>query len=221
MLDLWGILLPILLADIVNPVLFAFMVYATSSKRPVLNSSALLLGHTVTYFGVGIAVALGLERISSYLANPGFIDYVIGLIIGLLLLWVAIPGAKKPEQKQPERSDSLSPVSAFGFGAIINLVGAPFALPYFAAIDQILKANLASLDALILIVAYNVLYALPFLVVTALVVILGERGRPLLQRINNWLDRVSAFLMPVILGLVGLALVTDAMLYFATGKGLF
>lgn len=221
MLDLWAVLFPILLADIVNPVLFAFLVYATASERPILNSSALLLGHTVAYFVVGIVVALGLERISSYLANPSFIDYVIGLIIGLLLLWVAVSSAKKSKQKRPEQSGSLSPVSAFSLGAVVNLVGAPFALPYFAAIDQILKANLITVEVLSLIVAYNILYALPFSVVPTLVAILGERGLPLLQRINNWLDRVSTFLMPIILGLVGLALVADALLYFATGKGLF
>ena len=100
-------------------------------------------------------------------------------------------------------------------------VGVPFALPYFAAINQILKANLTSLAALSLLEGYNILYALPFLIVPALVAMLGERGRPLLQRINNWLGRASAFLMPVILGLGGLALVSDALLYFAAGNGLF
>ena len=221
MFDLWTVLLPFLLADLLNPVLFAFMVYATGGSRPVLNSSALLLGHTAAYFAVGIAVALGLERITSYLANPSFIDYVIGLVVGLLLLWVAIPSARKPEQKQPEQSGSLSPLSAFGLGAVVNLVGAPFALPYFAAIDQILKADLTSFQALMVLTAYNILYALPFSIVPFMVAILGDRGQPLLKRINSMLDRTSGFLMPVILGLVGLALVADALLYFATGKGLF
>jgi hypothetical protein len=42
-----------------------------------------------------------------------------------------------------------------------------------------------------------------------------------LQRLNETLDRASAFVMPVLLGLAGLALVADAVLYFATGEGLF
>jgi hypothetical protein len=43
MLDLWAVLIPILLADIVNPVLFAFMVYAVGTDRPLGNSIAALL----------------------------------------------------------------------------------------------------------------------------------------------------------------------------------
>jgi cytochrome c biogenesis protein CcdA len=215
------ILLPILIADVINPVLFAFLVYAASGERPLLNSSALLLGHVVAYLSAGIAIALSLEQITSYLANPSHIDYAIGLLVGILLVWVALPAAKKPEQKRPEQSHALTPLSAFGIGAVVNLVGIPFALPYFAAIDQILKADLSSFEAVVLLVAYNVIYALPFLIVPALVALLGERSRPLLQRINTVLERVSAFLMPVILGVVGVALVLDAVLYFATGNGLF
>ena len=64
MLDLWAILLPILLADIVNPVLFAFMVYAVGSDRPLLNSIAALLGHTAAYLSFGIGLAFAFEAIS-------------------------------------------------------------------------------------------------------------------------------------------------------------
>ena len=197
------------------------MVYAVGTPRPVLTSSAMLLGHTAAYFGAGIVIALGLETITRYLANPSTIDYLIALVVGLLLLWVALLAAKKPEAKRPEESGSMTPLSAFGLGAVINFIGIPFALPYFAAIDQVLKANLSTGDSLVLLVAYNLVYALPFLIVPILVTTLGERARPLLQKINATLDRASAVLMPVLLGLAGLALVADALLYFATGKGLF
>ncbi|MGB5834520.1 MAG: GAP family protein [Thiohalocapsa sp.] len=221
MIETLGILIPFLIADVLNPVLFAFMVYAVGTPRPVLTSSAMLLGHTAAYFGAGIVIALGLETITRYLANPSTIDYLIALVLGLLLLWVALLAAKKPEAKRPEESGSMTPLSAFGMGAVINFIGIPFALPYFAAIDQVLKANLSTGDSLVLLVAYNLVYALPFLIVPILVTTLGERARPLLQKINATLDRASAVLMPVLLGLAGLALVADALLYFATGKGLF
>jgi cytochrome c biogenesis protein CcdA len=221
MIETFGILVPFLIADVLNPVLFAFMVYAAGTQRPVVTSSAVLLGHTAAYFGAGIIIALGLEKITHYLANPSSIDYLIALIVGLLLLWVVFPKAKKPETKRPEDSGSMTPLAAFGLGAVINFIGIPFALPYFAAIDQILKANLATGDTLVLLVAYNLAYALPFLVVPILVASLGERSRPVLQRIKGTLDRASALLTPVLLGLAGLTLVADAVLYFTTGEGLF
>lgn len=46
MLGLWAVLSPMLLADVVNPVLFAFMVYAVGTERPLGNSISALLGHT-------------------------------------------------------------------------------------------------------------------------------------------------------------------------------
>ena len=79
----------------------------------------------------------------------------------------------------------------------------------------------AAAEALILLAGYNVGYSLPFLVVPALALVLGEASRPLLARINEKVDRASGVLMPLMLGLVGLALVADAIRYFAIGKGLF
>ncbi len=221
MIDTFLSLLPFLVADVMNPVLFAFMVYAAGTNRPVLNSSTVLLGHTLAYFSVGIIVASGLQKISHYLQNPQAIDYVLSFILGLLLLWVALSGNKNNDKKKVANGNSLTPVKALGMGAVINFIGAPFALPYFAAIDQILKANHASHDALSLLVAYNILYALPFLIIPTLVLVNRQSSAAILQRINSVLDQASRFLMPVILFVAGVALVVDAALYFTTGEGLY
>jgi len=222
MLDLWAVLVPILLADIVNPVLFAFMVYAVGTDRPFGNSIAALLGHTAAYLSFGISLAFAFDVITNWLANPKPIDYGIGLLIGVLLLWVAwrirVGDKKEMQETQVEHS---GPLKSFGIGAVINIIGMPFALPYFAALDQILKADLTVTDSVIVITGYNIGYALPFLVVPVLAFALGDRSRPLLARINEKLDRISAYLMPLLLTLVGIALVLDAIRFFAIGKGLF
>jgi len=94
MIELWTVLTPILLADVVNPVLFAFLVYAAGTDRPVANSTALLLGHTAAYFIVGILLALGLEQLEDRLSAPKPVDFVFELFIGLLLLWIALRNRK-------------------------------------------------------------------------------------------------------------------------------
>lgn len=221
MIEIWTVLTPILIADVINPVLFAFMVYAVSTERPIINSSALLIGHTLAYFSAGVILSLGLERVSYRLANPQQIDFVIGLVVGVLLIWAALGASQQSAERKTTASKQLTPFKALGLGAIVNFVGIPFALPYFAAIDQILKANLTVSESLILLVGYNVLYALPFVIVPLLVAFMGERSQGLLQRINKLLERISRFLMPVILLLLGAALVADAIRYFMTGEGLF
>lgn len=222
MQDLLTALTPILLADVVNPVLFAFMVYAVGTDRPMLNANAVLLGHTAAYLTFGIALAFAYDAIAKRLGNPAPMDYGISLVIGLLLLWVTWKSARGNGKgnSAPEVAQ-LTPLKAFGTGAIVNAVGIPFALPYFAAIDQVLSADLDIAESITVLVGYNLVYALPFLIVPGLVLVLGEAGRPVLMRINEKLDRVSAFLMPLLLGLVGGALVADAVRYFVVGEGLF
>lgn len=220
-MEIWTILFPILLTDVVNPVLFAFMVVAAASKRPVLTSSSMLLGHTVAYFSAGIVLAVFMETISEFFSNPRRIDFIIEIIIGLVLLWVAL-GTRKNTGKRPEEPmPELSWPGAFGLGAVINFIGIPFAVPYFAAVDQIAKADTSTTQAAFLLLSYNLVYALPFALVPVLSATMGEKARPLLDKINRGLDKVSRVLMPVLLGLVGLALLADAVAYFTTGQPLF
>ncbi len=111
--------------------------------------------------------------------------------------------------------------SAFAYGAVVNIIGIPFAVPYFAAIGQFLKADLNTGGVLLALLLYNLAYALPFLMIPLLTAVMGERSKPILARINNFMERVSEYLMPVLLGIVGLALLADAIWYFASGESLF
>ena len=132
--DIWTTLIPILLADVLNPVLFAFMVYAAGSDRPVAASSAVLLGHTAAYLAAGIALSFGLESLSERLANPKQIDFFIELAVGLVLLWVALK-SRSAERKDPEQSaGTLTVPAAFGFGVVINFIGIPFAVQHIKLI---------------------------------------------------------------------------------------
>ncbi|MCA9016467.1 MAG: GAP family protein [Planctomycetaceae bacterium] len=221
MFELWMTLIPVLMADVINPVLFAFLVYAAGTNRPVVNSCGVLLGHTLAYYVAGVVIALGIESISNRLSNPQQIDYIIGLVIGLILLVVGYLSWKTEKTEQAEASRTLTPMSALGLGAVVNFMGLPFALPYFAALDQILKADLTPMTSLAVLAGYNVLYALPFALVPILTATSGEKSQIILRKINDWLVRISQFLMPILLVLVGLALIVDSMIYFVTGYEMF
>ena len=220
-MQVWSFLLPILVVDVLNPVLFAFMVYAAGGARPALVSGAMLAGHTVAYLAAGIVIGVSLEQILAYLAEPKPIDFAISGLLGCALLWLALKTRTDKGDRPRESQAALTPGSAFVSGAIINFVGIPFAVPYFAAISQILKLDATFLQALLILVAYNLLYALPFAIVPVSVAVMGERSRPLLEKINGVLDRASGFLMPIILLLVAVALIADAVSYFWSGESLF
>ena len=213
--------LPLLLVDVLNPVLFALMVVAVSSSKPFANSSALLAGHTTAYFISGIVVAVGLDYISDRLSNPLPMDFGIELLIGLLCIWAAAASrdGKASEGKTPEKE--LTPAYCFGFGAVVNFIGAPFAIPYFAVVGQFLKANLSVESSLLMLGAYNFAYALPFLLVPLAVLLVGDRCKPVLDKISNALGNLVDKLMPILLLLLGLALVADATAFLLTSKPLW
>jgi threonine/homoserine/homoserine lactone efflux protein len=214
---IWPSLVPILIADVLNPVLFAFMVYAAGTDRPIANSSAMLIGHTVAYFTVGILLAVGLEQVIERLSNPQRVDYFIEVPVALVLFWVAYrsPGdtAKRPDESMPK----LGVVKSFSYGAVVNFIGIPFAVPYFAALGQILKADFSTSQALLALAAYNLAYALPFATVPLLRATIGERSRAPLERINIFIDNASSKLMPILLALIAATLLADAAYYFVTG----
>jgi cytochrome c biogenesis protein CcdA len=220
MIELLAALLPILLVDVLNPVLFAILVFAAGSSRPVANATAILLGHTLAYFFAGIAISFGVEAIMDRLANPQRIDFMISAVVGVLLIVLVIPTKKNGPPSADEPEWELTPLKCFGFGAVLNFIGIPFALPYFGAVARIMVSDLSSSQALGALLAYNVGYMLPFLLVPGAVAVSGEAAKPMLEKINAWLVKAAELLMPWLFLALGLALVADAAAYFVRGQGL-
>lgn len=221
MIDLFLNLIPLLVVDVLNPMLFALMLVAIGTSKPFANSIAFLAGHTASYFVSGIIIALGLEWILDRLENPLPVDFVLELLVGLACLWAALAArdGKASEQKEPE--GELNPVYCFGYGAVINFIGVPFALPYFAVVNQVLKANLSVESSLLVLALYNAAYALPFLLVPIAVAAIGDRSKPVLEKINAMLVKLVDTLMPILLLLVGVALTADALSFLITGEPLW
>jgi cytochrome c biogenesis protein CcdA len=222
-LDLWTVLVPILVADVVNPVLFAAVIYTLGSARPFALSSSLLLGHTATYSSAGVLVAIGIDALADRLANPKPVDFIVESVAGVALLAVGIAmasGRKAEEPRGEEEVQGFGLLGAFAAGAVINLVGLPFAIPYFGAVSQMLKADLSVAGTLAVLVAYNLLYALPFALVIGARAFFGERADGSLRRINAGMDRVSGVLVPLLLLAFGAFFVADAAWYWTSGEPL-
>lgn len=225
MLGFIATLTPILITDMLNPVLLAGVIFGLGSRRPFLNSTLVLLGWFVTYFAAGILLALGLDAIIDFFKTPRPIDFVVETVLGLLLIGlgvqVARSGQPKKKGRELEDADTLSAGTSFGIGASINLIGMPFAIPYFAVLGQILKADLDWMGALMVLLIYNLLYVLPFSLLIFIRLIYRQESDALFKSISDGMERLSAILMPVLLFLVGGVLLADAFLFFSTGKPLF
>ena len=216
-----AILFPILLSDVLNPVLFTFMIFAAGSKRPVATSSAMLLGHTAAYMTCGVILALTIEKLSARLANPQTIDFVIEFVIACALLWLLLRTRNDKGKRPDEQTPEFTIAKAFTFGAVVNLIGIPFAVPYFAAIDQLLKSGLDTGGMVTGLVIYNIAYALPFALIPVLTAIMGDRSKPILARVNGFMEKAGDIIMPLLLLAIGLALLLDSVWFFTRGESFF
>ena len=59
----------------------------------------------------------------------------------------------------------MTPFRAFSVAAGLTLVGLPGALLYFAAIDQILRADLTAPGTVKAVLCYSVIYLLPLMLI--------------------------------------------------------
>src|SRR5210317_2178720 len=105
MTELLAVIAPLLLIDALNPVLFAVLIYAAGGARPVANSSAMLLGHTLAYFLVGLLASTGIQQLTDRLDNPQPIDFVIEFFLGVAFLYAALASRAggASEERKPAR----------------------------------------------------------------------------------------------------------------------
>ena len=220
MTELLAVITPLLLVDALNPVLFAVLIYAAGSTRPIANSSAMLLGHTLAYFAVGLLASMGIEKLSQRLDNPQPVDFVIEFVLGIAFLYAALASREggASDTRQPE--GTLTPFKCLVYGAVINFIGAPFALPYLAVISEIVQSDLSTAGAVTVLAGYNFIYALPFTLVPGLIAVIGERAQPVLAKINQFLERGADLLMPWLMLALGLWLLADVYHYVTTGAPL-
>lgn len=221
MIELLAILTPILVVDFINPILLGLLVFAAASARPVANSAAMLIGHTIVYFVAGIGIAHGLEAITEWLIdywnNAPPLSFALSIVLGLACFYWAL----RPPQAGSKRAEpawELTPLRCFGYGIVVAGLGVPFALPYIAAIDQILKAELGFGASYAALTVYNIGYALPFAVVPMAVVARGDEAKPFLDRFNALVVVAVAKIMPWLIALIGAWLVFDGVYYFVVGE---
>lgn len=227
MSEIWIISLTILLVDILNPVLFAVVIMMLTGSQPLLKSAALIVGHTVAYFVVGVLIVFGLieliepylERFLGWLTNPTPSSFIGGFVIGIVLISIALAMlGGKVEPKTVEKPPSAGMFQVFLLGATINFIGAPFAVPYFGFINELFRFEVdAKLTALVL---YNIGYALPFALLPMGYALFGDRILRPLRQSNEIIERIASKILPLLFGLLGVGFVIDAVMYFVTGHGL-
>ncbi|QDG78523.1 GAP family protein [Labrenzia sp. PHM005] len=225
MAELLLVLTPIALLDSTSivPLCIVVLIVLLGGPSPLFRSAALLAGVFLTYLACGLLVMFGLqsvfEAINDYAIKvwqaPNTAELMFQILVGVLLVMFGLRMTKTPE-KQDEKTApaSMTASQALFTGAGMTIVGLPGAVPYLAAIDLVLRSDLATAQTVMVLFAYNIVFISPLVVIVAVSLLFGERSRPLLDLIRGFFDRWG---QRVIVGLMlafGVILVIDGVGWF-------
>lgn len=215
-MKLLSVLIPIAIADSLNPVTIAAQVYLLSTQKPVIRVASYIVGVFATYYTGGFLIVLGLGKIIQDLfANPGPIDYILQFIIGILLVIFGYKIGRPAEQTTPlKQPRSLKSIHTFLLGFAVTVSDLPTALPYLAALERIVQAKLDLWKIALTLLLYNLLYVLPLFVLLGLYLMTQERSARLLQEIGHHINKWNHRLTVAFFYLIGTLLIIDSIAFF-------
>ncbi len=225
MVELLVILTPIGLLDSVSmiPIAIVIMVVLLAGPKPLLRSSSLIVGIFVTYVVTGLLILLGLQSVFDEIGaytqrlwkNPEAEELIFQVLIGTVLcaFGVRIATARKRRTEKPVASD-MTGIQALVAGAGLTIVGLPGAVPYFAAIDLILRTDVTLPQRMLALGYYNFVFVTPLAAIVALRLILGERSTGILDAIKRFFDGWGQRLIVALLLILGVVLVVDGIGWF-------
>ena len=227
MLELLLTLTTISLLDSMSAVPIALIPLAIilNGRTPLAGSLSFISGGFIVYFIFGIFILLGLDSLIDEYADkfirymksePDCIELVLQIFIGLLMIYFAWQFSRKAPQDNKAKSyqSQITPVQAFTLSASINIIGLWGALPYFAAMAQILKADLETASMVWILVYYNLIFALPLIGFIVMRVMLGDKATVLLEKITGFFSHWGKQIFIFSLYFLGLLLIADGIGWF-------
>lgn len=208
-------LVALCLIDMLNPSAIAVTGYILLTDQRHYQRSVLtyVAGIFTAYLAAGVTLTLALDAVSAALESPT--AYAIQGILGAGLFGYALiaPGGRKG-QRGPSMPRSFTPAALFALGVTITLAELITAAPYLGAITLITRAELPVAVWLPILVAYNVGFVLPPMALMLIFRLAGSRGQRLIERFGAWVSRHAAEGIAWVLGIIGFALMADALAYF-------
>ena len=230
--ELIPILMPIALVDSasITPVALVPLMQVLAGARPYRVAAAFLIGLYLSYLAMALAFLFGLNalflRLNAWLShrwhNPEPVDFLVELVVGLLLVFFALRRRDVRQERTAGKTvpAEVSPAAAFGFACMLNVVGFPGALPYFAAADAILRADLPTAMAALAVVYYVLIFVAPLTVIVVLRAVLGRRGDGFMQAVSRFFETWGKRVLMALMLALGAVMTVDALVYLLQGAPL-
>jgi cytochrome c biogenesis protein CcdA len=150
-------------------------------------------------------------------SEPDIVELAIQILLGFIMIYFAWQFSRKPPEQNRTKSydPDIKPMQAFILSASINLIGMWGALPYFAAMAQVLKADLDTASMIWILIYYNLVFALPLVGFIVLRILMGDRATVILNKVTDFFSHWGKQAFVISLYLLGPLLIADGIGWFA------
>jgi cytochrome c biogenesis protein CcdA len=225
MVQLLTVLTPIGLLDSTSivPLCIVILVVLLAGPNPVARSGALILGVFTVYLACGLLILLGLQsafdQINAYMVRlwnaPETEELILQVLLGVVLCVLALQMSRNRKKKAADtKAAPMTAMQALIAGAGLTIVSLPGAVPYFAAIDLTLRADLTLAQRVLAICYYNLVFVAPLIVIVGLSRALGERGERMLAALKAFFDTWGQRVIAALLTTLGIVLLVDGVGWF-------
>ncbi len=213
MLFLLGTTITTSFLDSLNPSAIAQQMLLQTMVKIKRHIWFFILGIGLANLLLGLAVYYGLiawiaRLFSLTVQNYPLPVYGVALMAGVLCLVLGICLIRKThrslgcdEGDSPKAPVSLSPISLFMMGAAFCAVELTSALPYFGFLTLLTGYHFAFPLVFLFILVYDLMYVLPLILLY-----LGYnrlQGTRVIQKLENLLGKISAYIVPGAIVLIG------------------
>jgi cytochrome c biogenesis protein CcdA len=193
-----------------------------AGRRALRGAVAFIAGVFVTYAAAGILAVMGLDvvfarlnaRFTRFLKEPDTLDFALQIVIGVVLVVIGQRMANIRRSKERATPPDVTPWQAFVFAAGLVVVGLPGALPYFAAVDQMLRADLPAFHTVLAVLFYNLVFVSPLVGIVLARQLMGASADRFLNAINGFMETWGRRVIVIALIVLGLVLVVDGVGWF-------
>ena len=192
-------------------------------RRPVIGALSFVSGIFLVYSLSGVLLLLGFDlifemigpSISRWWNQPNSAELGLQINVGILLLVYARKQYQRPKISAPSSSpEPVSLVGAFTLGSSLTVVGIPGAVPYFGAIEQILRADLNPMASMGALIFYNIVFVLPFFVLVLIRTFVPNKSESIFRSISLLVTRWGKPVIVSLFIILGLVLIADSIGWF-------
>lgn len=175
------------------------------SKRGWRNGLGYALGYTTAYTIIGVLIViLGYRATEKGASGSSMVFSIFLLVFGLLLLWVALKNWRKPISAEAEEPpfftlmDKITPLKAFGFGAMVSIINFKNLALFLSALSVVVLSDLVLTEKITISLLVALVFSLSVIIPVLIYLLFPKRATSLLNAIK---DSINKYRRPIGIGI--------------------